>query len=155
MLRSPANSLSPSLRLFQWYLRRKHGGIIRVGKHKGRHFNDPTYAMLVMGLDEPAGSLLEFKNYVVAATADVTPRFRSRSPNRPNGHVKGAQANDLPRVDIPKECSVCYDLPIRTAFVGCGHMVCCTRCALEFKDKGLPCPICRTSIQNVIRLFCC
>jgi hypothetical protein len=160
VLRSPPNSLPPSLRLFQCYLRRKRGGVIRVGKHRGRYFNElfsgePAYATWVVGLADPAGSLLEFKKYVVAATAAVAPRARSRSLRRPNGHVESVQAGDAHHVDIPKECRVCYDLPVRTAFAGCGHMVCCTRCALEFTDKGLPCPICRTPVLDVIRLFGC
>ena len=45
------------------------------------------------------------------------------------------QAGDVYGVDIPKECRICYDLPVRTAFAGCGHMVCCTRCALEFAQE--------------------
>ena len=106
-----------------------------------------------MGLADPSGSLLEFKKYVVAATAAVAPRARSRSLRRPNGHVESVQAGDTHRVDIPKECRVCYDIPVRTAFSSCGHMVLCTRCVLEFTDEGLSCPIYRTPVQNVIRLF--
>ena len=160
VLRSLPDSLPLSLRLFQGYLRRRHGGIIRVGKHKGSYFNvlyscEPEYTSWVLGLDEPTGSLLEFRNYVVAAATAAAPRSRSRSRTRPNGHVGSVQAGDVYGVDIPKECRICYDLPVRTAFAGCGHMVCCTRCALEFTDKGLSCPICRTPVYDVIRLFCC
>ena len=160
VLRSPPNSLPPSLRLFQCYLRRKHGGVIRVGKHKGCYFNElfsnePAYATWVLGLDNPAGSLLEFKNYVVAASTATAPRSRTRSPRRTNGYVERVQAGDKHRVDVPSSCRVCYDLPVRTAFTGCGHMVCCTRCAFEFMDKQIPCPICRTPVQDVIRLFGC
>lgn len=160
VLRCPQTSLPLSLHLFQCYLRQKHGGIIRVGKHKGCYFddlyrNEPTYASWVLGLGNPAGSLLEFKNYVVAASSAATPRFRSRSPRRSNGYVESVQAGDVYHIDVPKECRVCYDLPVRTAFAGCGHMVCCTRCALEFVAKGLACPICRSPVHNVIRLFGC
>ena len=126
VLRCPQTSLPRFLRLFQCYLRQKHGGIIRVGKHKGCYFNDlycnePTYATWVLGLGNPAGSLLEFKNYVVAVSSAATPRFRSRSPRRSNGYVESVQAGDVHHVDVPKECRVCYDLPVRTAFAGCGH----------------------------------
>ena len=77
--------------------------------------SEPTYVAWVMGLDDPAGSLLEFKNYIVASTSTAASRPRSRSP-RLNGHVQSVQTGDAHRVDIPNECRVCYDLPVRTVF---------------------------------------
>lgn len=45
--------------------------------------------------------------------------------------------------DSENECSVCFELPIQTEFVKCGHKVICSSCADEFKRRDLNCPICR------------
>ena len=47
--------------------------------------------------------------------------LRSRSGRRSKVQVDSAKACDINVLNI-RECQVCYDLPVRTAFVNCGHI---------------------------------
>lgn len=71
-------------------------------------------------------------------------------------------ANDKskPVIDISKltiyqdetdvDCCVCMASEKDTAFYPCGHFHCCDPCAKTLKEKRMPCPICRTNIQQLI-----
>jgi hypothetical protein len=52
-------------------------------------------------------------------------------------------------------CEVCLLVPRekRIALVPCGHQRFCESCATEVHNQGRGCPICRTDIQMVLRLF--
>ena len=64
-------SLPLSLRLFQHYLKQRHGGIFFVGKHKGRFFDevlqsDPAYTLWAMGLHDASGNLRDYQFYAAS-----------------------------------------------------------------------------------------
>ena len=66
-----SQSLPLSLRLFQHYLRQRHGELFFVGKHKGRFFDevlhsDPAYTLWTLGLHEASGNLREYQHYVAS-----------------------------------------------------------------------------------------
>ena len=66
-----SQSLPLSLRLFQHYLRQRHGGLFSVGKHKGRFFDevlhsDPAYTLWAMGLHDASGNLFEYQHFVAS-----------------------------------------------------------------------------------------
>ncbi|KAF8015851.1 hypothetical protein BT93_H1410 [Corymbia citriodora subsp. variegata] len=70
--------------------------------------------------------------------------------------------NDLPPVgssgskeDGSEEtcCVVCLDAPVQGACVPCGHMAGCMSCLEKIKAKKSGCPVCRTKIDQVIRLY--
>ena len=66
-----SQSLPLSLRLFQHYLRQRHGGLFSVGKHKGRFFDevlhsDPAYTLWALGLQDAAGNLREYQQFVAS-----------------------------------------------------------------------------------------
>ena len=82
-------SLPLSLRLFQHYLKQRHGGLFFVGKHKGRFFDevlhsDPAYTLWALGLHDASGNLREYQHYVasineiVVRTSDRRARSRTR-----------------------------------------------------------------------------
>mmetsp|Transcript_8292 Transcript_8292/g.13452 ORF Transcript_8292/g.13452 Transcript_8292/m.13452 type:complete len:430 (-) Transcript_8292:43-1332(-) len=48
------------------------------------------------------------------------------------------------------ECIICFDAPVETCFIPCGHSCCCRKCAEQFKEA---CPVCRGSVEQVIRTF--
>ncbi|KAI4301089.1 hypothetical protein L6164_034405 [Bauhinia variegata] len=50
-------------------------------------------------------------------------------------------------------CVICWEAPIKGACVACGYMAGCTSCLKEIKANKGVCPICRTTIDQVIRLF--
>ena len=65
-------SLPLSLRLFQHYLKQRHGGIFFVGKHKGRFFDevlqsDPAYTLWAMGLHAASGNLRDYQFYAASS----------------------------------------------------------------------------------------
>ncbi|KAJ0255101.1 hypothetical protein HA466_0099070 [Hirschfeldia incana] len=50
-------------------------------------------------------------------------------------------------------CVICVDASAEAAFVPCGHVAGCISCLKEIKNKKLGCPICRASIDQVIKLY--
>ncbi|KAI4373900.1 hypothetical protein MLD38_011960 [Melastoma candidum] len=50
-------------------------------------------------------------------------------------------------------CVVCLDAPVQGACVPCGHMAGCMSCLEKIKAKKSGCPVCRTNIDQVIRLY--
>lgn len=51
-------------------------------------------------------------------------------------------------------CVVCLRRRRRSAFVPCGHLVCCSSCAFMIERDETPlCPICRQSIRSSVRVY--
>ncbi|XP_069363484.1 death-associated inhibitor of apoptosis 1-like [Maniola hyperantus] len=48
-------------------------------------------------------------------------------------------------------CKICLVEEVRVAYRPCGHAIACTKCALSLNN--MLCPICRTEIVNVIRIY--
>lgn len=78
------------------------------------------------------------------------------------------QQNNLTREDADSEiaaegteeipdgelCVICLTVRRRSAFVPCGHLVCCQRCALSVeRDLAPKCPVCRQSIRTSVRIY--
>lgn len=70
--------------------------------------------------------------------------------------------NELPaKADLGKEdaggasssCVICLDAPVEGACIPCGHMAGCMSCLKEVKGKKWGCPVCRTKIDQVVRLY--
>lgn len=58
--------------------------------------------------------------------------------------------------DIPdgQLCVICLMRRKRSAFVPCGHFVCCHRCALSVERDSAPkCPLCRQTIRTSVRIY--
>ncbi|CAI0457916.1 unnamed protein product [Linum tenue] len=50
-------------------------------------------------------------------------------------------------------CVICLDAPVEGACVPCGHMAGCMSCLKEIQAKKWGCPVCRTKIDQVVRLY--
>lgn len=50
-------------------------------------------------------------------------------------------------------CVICLDSPVEGACIPCGHMAGCMICLNEIKAKNWGCPVCRTKIDQVVRLY--
>lgn len=50
-------------------------------------------------------------------------------------------------------CIICFDAPVEGACIPCGHMAGCVSCLNEIKAKNWGCPVCRSKIDQVIRLY--
>ncbi|XP_043718825.1 E3 ubiquitin-protein ligase SPL2-like [Telopea speciosissima] len=61
---------------------------------------------------------------------------------------------DLGDVPDGELCVICLLQRRRSAFVPCGHLVCCQRCALSVEHGSAPkCPLCRQTIRTSIRIY--
>ena len=133
VLREKANGarLSRDLKSFANYIEQEHGGVLVVGRHSGKFFDevlrdDADYAEWAASLENPSKLMIGFQDYV---------KRRQRRRPRDTG-------NDT--------CSICLDRTIDSAFIPCGHQAACVECARRLEG---PCPICREPIADVLQTF--
>ncbi|KAH6820642.1 hypothetical protein C2S53_019948 [Perilla frutescens var. hirtella] len=50
-------------------------------------------------------------------------------------------------------CTICLDAPLEGACVPCGHLAGCMSCLKEIKAKNWGCPVCRSKIDQIIRIY--
>lgn len=50
-------------------------------------------------------------------------------------------------------CVVCWEAPKEGACIPCGHMACCMSCLIEIKAKKGVCPVCRSKMKRVVRIY--
>ena len=50
-------------------------------------------------------------------------------------------------------CIICWEAPVEGACVPCGHMPGCMSCLKEVKVKNGVCPVCRSDIDQVVKLY--
>lgn len=61
------------------------------------------------------------------------------------------ETEDVPEGEL---CVICLMRRRRSAFVPCGHRVCCHYCAISVAREGTPrCPVCRQEIRNSLRIY--
>ncbi|KVH92902.1 E3 ubiquitin-protein ligase SPL2 isoform X1 [Cynara cardunculus var. scolymus] len=65
--------------------------------------------------------------------------------------VAAEEGGDVPEGQL---CVICLMRQRRSAFVPCGHLVCCPRCALSVeRDLSPKCPVCRQTIRSSVRIY--
>ncbi|KAK1360295.1 RING-type E3 ubiquitin transferase [Heracleum sosnowskyi] len=65
--------------------------------------------------------------------------------------VADEETGDIPDGEL---CVICLMRRRRSAFIPCGHLVCCQRCALSIEREESPkCPVCRQSIRTSVRIY--
>ncbi|CAI9114409.1 OLC1v1015127C1 [Oldenlandia corymbosa var. corymbosa] len=75
----------------------------------------------------------------------------STSGDDPNDEEPDEDNGDVPDGEL---CVVCLMRRRRSAFIPCGHLVCCRRCAFTVERDLLPkCPVCRQSIRGSVRIY--
>ncbi|GMR62740.1 hypothetical protein PMAYCL1PPCAC_32935 [Pristionchus mayeri] len=73
------------------------------------------------------------------------------APSPAPSATSSGTGNDV--TDEAEECTVCMAAAINSVIYTCGHMCMCYECALQTKELGRGCPICRKPMQDVIRTF--
>ncbi|GLD97532.1 hypothetical protein PINS_up006222 [Pythium insidiosum] len=53
------------------------------------------------------------------------------------------------------ECAICWSAERDAVCVPCGHMAGCKSCLSRLAGASSPCPICRSSIERVIKVYDC
>lgn len=61
--------------------------------------------------------------------------------------------NDVKDGGSSSSCVICWEAPIEGACIPCGHMAGCMSCLNEIKAKKGLCPMCRATINQVVRLY--
>ncbi|EFJ30981.1 hypothetical protein SELMODRAFT_88643 [Selaginella moellendorffii] len=51
------------------------------------------------------------------------------------------------------QCVVCWDAPAQGVCIPCGHLAGCMGCLQEIKNKKWGCPVCRSPIEQVVKVF--
>ncbi|KAH8302368.1 hypothetical protein KR044_005613 [Drosophila immigrans] len=85
----------------------------------------------------PASAASRIFNQIVAQSGDEAPAQ--------------AKAAAFSSVAIPEEklCKICYGAEYNTAFLPCGHVVACAKCA----SSVTKCPLCRKPFTDVMRVY--
>lgn len=60
--------------------------------------------------------------------------------------VKSAKPSEVPETKL---CKICYECEFNTAFIPCGHVVACAKCA----SAVTTCPMCREPFDSVTRIY--
>ncbi|OIT39916.1 PREDICTED: AMSH-like ubiquitin thioesterase 3 [Nicotiana attenuata] len=66
---------------------------------------------------------------------------------------KLTKRHDGGSTNTASSCIICFEAAIEGACVPCGHMAGCMSCLNEIKAKSWGCPVCRTKIELVLRLY--
>ncbi|PKU82778.1 probable E3 ubiquitin-protein ligase XBOS34 [Dendrobium catenatum] len=67
--------------------------------------------------------------------------------------VKTETREDRGTNSSPSFCVICLDALIEGACVPCGHMAGCMSCLKEIKAEKGECPVCRTKIEQIVKLY--
>lgn len=71
----------------------------------------------------------------------------------PNVDVIAGLADKGKGDEATSSCTICLDAPLEGACIPCGHMVGCMSCLNEIKAKKWGCPVCRSKIDQVVRIY--
>ncbi|CAD6209822.1 unnamed protein product [Miscanthus lutarioriparius] len=68
--------------------------------------------------------------------------------------IQEDNSSDDDEVGDGQLCVVCLRKRRKAAFIPCGHLVCCCKCALRMEREAEPlCPMCRQDIRHMIRIY--
>ncbi|PWA38457.1 E3 ubiquitin-protein ligase XBAT35 [Artemisia annua] len=99
--------------------------------------------------DVGIGTILEPRQVEVDSWAPSAPPLPDDGFNEDNTDV--ASEEDGKKGDAL--CVVCWVARVEGACVPCGHMSSCMTCLHEIESKQGTCPICRSKIDKVIRIY--
>ena len=111
--RESNNQLSHNMKSFAHYLKTQHGGVMTVGKHSGKFFDellkeDPEYAVWVQSLTQPGAAMKEFSEY-------ITEQQQRKEDDDNRKRTRDEAANG--------KCILCLDRALTAAYIPCGHTV--------------------------------
>ena len=139
------------------------GLAIRRPKKKVNLVNDASIKTCISRYDNGAYTRIQFlraASYSVGTHSALLHEANCHSDNDDDDDVTAAgeeeveaqAASDPQQNDV---CKVCLDAPgdTRLALVPCGHQRFCRSCVDQVEQQRLICPVCRTDIHMVLRLF--
>jgi len=84
-----------------------------------------------------------------ASVPKVSPDIFPPQPEPLSSTIR-EDVEDLPEVSMPT-CKICFEKPINTVIIPCGHLCSCSSCVPSIKSNL--CPICRQNIKEIIRIY--
>jgi len=128
---------------FHKYLVENHGGVISVGKYKGKFFDEvlrdaPDYACWVRTLGADPGAFKVFYDWLQTHPA--------KDEEEEEPHTKKTRKDD-----DNESCKICCARPIDSVLIPCGHVISCMSCGERF-DNG-PCPVCKQGVALVLKTY--
>ena len=111
--------------MFARYIAKEHGGLLRLGRHKGMWFNDvwkthPDYCEWAAELEDPGDAMKRFSDFAKKKMAEQNnpdleepPKKKSRESEDQGGNVD----------NCTKFCVVCMTSAAEAAFVPCGGLI--------------------------------
>lgn len=86
-------------------------------------------------------------NSIDSSPIEISPK----APDKENALL--AKGGDKKEEGSSSSCVICLDAPVEGACIPCGHMAGCMSCLSEIKAKKWGCPVCRSKIDQVVRLY--
>uniref|UniRef100_A0A803QQW7 RING-type E3 ubiquitin transferase n=1 Tax=Cannabis sativa TaxID=3483 RepID=A0A803QQW7_CANSA len=79
---------------------------------------------------------------------------QSNPPANDDNEFHISEEDDTTDVPDGQLCVICLTRRRRSAFVPCGHLVCCQSCAISVEHAATPkCPLCRQEIRSSVRIY--
>ena len=75
------------------------------------------------------------------------------TPSTDNSDSSLSEAEYQSRREQDNQCVVCMENPREVAFIPCGHIICCQACGETIRAGSNKCPMCRGSLQGVLRVY--
>jgi len=93
----------------------------------------------------------------------AAPKWRQRPPPPPpppgakpysprGGPIRNTAASTA-SLDESEECKICFEKKINCVLLTCGHMCACYDCGLALQTEGQDCPLCRSPISAVQKVY--
>ncbi|KAE8696378.1 putative leucine-rich repeat receptor-like protein kinase [Hibiscus syriacus] len=90
-------------------------------------------------------------------------KWKERRQRRIQESTSAASDDSTSQIDLEEEtgevpdgelCVICLMRRRRSAFIPCGHLVCCQHCAISVERELVPkCPVCRMAIRSSVRIY--
>eukprot|EP00604_Paraphysomonas_vestita_P000936 CAMPEP_0174819540 /NCGR_PEP_ID=MMETSP1107-20130205/2831_1 /TAXON_ID=36770 /ORGANISM="Paraphysomonas vestita, Strain GFlagA" /LENGTH=1055 /DNA_ID=CAMNT_0016033225 /DNA_START=867 /DNA_END=4034 /DNA_ORIENTATION=+ len=97
-------------------------------------------------------------NFVDQPLPDIVSSINEEEKSSSNNNYKNTTGlNDIQQQQQSPQliCTVCADAPADFLVVPCGHQCACEKCLLELQQATGVCPICRSHIQCIVKVFPC
>mmetsp|Transcript_27815 Transcript_27815/g.39194 ORF Transcript_27815/g.39194 Transcript_27815/m.39194 type:complete len:198 (+) Transcript_27815:71-664(+) len=102
-------------------------------------------------------------------TYQLPPNYAQATAPRPSGPIQQAAAQPFipqqvqlispisatppPSGNGEHTCKVCYEAPVNSVLIPCGHAGLCVSCACTQKASGKGCPFCRAPINEIVKQY--
>eukprot|EP00092_Neocalanus_flemingeri_P051749 GFUD01060299.1.p1 GENE.GFUD01060299.1~~GFUD01060299.1.p1 ORF type:complete len:283 (+),score=31.79 GFUD01060299.1:83-931(+) len=131
-----------------------HQGAGRTPEQLLRETLEVQAGLIIQSISQAATPRLR-RNSLSRMGAAACP-VRSRAASISSVEKTGPEVSlEEVKFQVKLECKICFDSPVNTVLLPCGHACCCQDCSvrLKFATWDSKCPICRNRIQSISMLY--